>query len=197
MHCNTNKPQPEHPLGRTQSRSHSISTSSNKQSNSQPKHELTTVEPEPTIKHTPFDRSAVTPQGPPAKLDDPPTVQPIHRSRSRSASLGRTIRQLFPQEEPPVVEPQAPVIEPSRLPRTHPTPLVIPRNRLFNMSAQQSSSNQTPVNPSPSVQDLINLIQANQQTLNRQLDANQEAMARRFEQFEASVNERIDAANVN
>lgn len=65
------------------------------------------------------------------------------------------------------------------------------------MSAQQSSSNRTLVNPSPSVQDLINLIQANQQTLNCQLDANQEAMARRFEQFEALVNKRIDAANVN
>lgn len=96
VHCNTDEPQPERPLGRTQSRSRSVSTSSNKQSDSQPEHELMTVEPEPTIECTPFDRSAVTPQGPPAELDDPPTVRPIHRSRSRSASLGRTVRQLFP-----------------------------------------------------------------------------------------------------
>lgn len=126
MHYNTNKPQPKHLLGRTQSRSCSISTSSNKQSNSQPEHKLTTVKPKPTIKHTLFNHSTVTPQGPPTKLDDPPTVQPIHHSRSRSALLSQTIRQLFPQEEPPVIKPQAPVIKPSHLPRTHPTPLVIP-----------------------------------------------------------------------
>ena len=55
-----------------------------------------TIKPEPTIKHMLFNYSIVTPQGPPTKLDNLPTVQPIHYSRSWSALLSRTVRQLFP-----------------------------------------------------------------------------------------------------
>lgn len=84
-----------------------------------------TVEPEPTIKYILFNYSAVTLQRPPAELDNLPTIQPIYYSHSWSALLSRTIRQLFPQEEPPIIKLQAPIIKPSYLLQTHPTPLII------------------------------------------------------------------------